>query len=368
MIPELSARDTWDAADAARMTEAMALHQQQQIERGEIDSIAARANRKAEDALAIGHGPRPTRRDHAQRPPENDAFLIEGMIRPGTTVMLAGPPGAAKSWLREQIAISAAAGVVELLGHYHIGQPLRVLVVDEDNGEAEEWRREDALLGYLSLQRADLSSLYSISLSGQTLDGEAGQQWLRALILELGLDLLILDPISELHGGKELREDPAFAALRRFLKRLKVDYPNMATLLVHHTRKPAANDRGAPRTLEDVRGQWGQTPDVVALLSPLGEHRARWELHKRVPSSVLILEQVEGGGLACVADETTAAKRKSSSEDRVLGAIDAGATSADDIIAGTGIARSTVFDVIKRLRRAAILTPKGPLARVEVSG
>ena len=40
-------------------------------------------------------------------PADPDAFLVSNLIRPGSTVMLAGPPGAAKSW-----AVSPARPIV----------------------------------------------------------------------------------------------------------------------------------------------------------------------------------------------------------------------------------------------------------------
>jgi hypothetical protein len=107
----------------------------------------------------------------------------------------------------------------------------------------------------------------------------------------------------------------------------------------------------------------GQTPDVVVLITPLGERRLRWEVHKRVPYSALILEQLDSGAVVKVADETTAARRQASTDDRVLAAIDAGAESAEQVHLGTGIPERTVWAAVKRLRHAQILTPKGSLER-----
>jgi hypothetical protein len=199
--------------------------------------------------------------------------------------------------------------------------------------------------------------LTRISLAGVQLDQEKWQRWLVALIEELDLDVLILDPISEMHGGEELRRDPQFKQLLAFLKRLKVEHPMLAVLPVHHVRKSPAGERSGPRALRDVRGQWGQTPDVVAILSPLGEQRVRWELHKRVPRSSLILEQRDGI-FACVAEE---GQRKATSDDRVLGAVEAGARSMEEVVLATEIPERTAWNAVKRLRRAGLLKPRGEL-------
>jgi hypothetical protein len=335
---------------------------------GEDHLLALRAERlfrKITDITSMGLGPQPASLAEISAPPDPDAYLVEGFIRPGTTVMLTGPPSAAKSWASRQLAISAGCGQKTFLERYALPRRLSVLVVDEDNGEREEYRREDLLLSAMGLKRADATQVHRISLAGVMLDQPMWQAWLRAQIEALRLDLLVLDPISEMHGGKELREDPPFRALLGFLKRLKVDFPALATLLVHHTRKPSSADRAATRSVDDVRGQWGQTPDVVALMWPLGEQRMSWELYKRVPHSKLILEQKESGALHTVVDETSARSKQVSTDDRVLGAIESGAQAWDEVMHGTGLSKASIFRAVKRLRMARLITQHEPYAVVD---
>ena len=358
----MSTIERWDDEDAARRDPAIGLNREHAAEAYEFETHADRVRRQADDALGIGYGPRPIIAAQASPPAESDVWLARNLIRPGHLVMLTGPPSVAKSWARTQLACSTAAGLSTFLDHYELPARLRVLVIDEDNGADEEWRREAAMIGHLEIVRGDLDVVFRVSLAGVQLDQERWQLWLRALIVELELDVVILDPISEMHGGKELREDPSFAALRRYLKQLKVDFPGLAVMLVHHTRKLPSADRHQERTLEDVRGQWGQTPDVIIVMSPLGDRRVRWETHKRVPRSVLILEQLPDGPFRVVADEQA---RKPSTDDRLLTAIDAGAESIDEVQVATGLPRSTLFRAQQRLRRAGILAPRGALRRAE---
>lgn len=321
--------------------------------------------RKMTDIEVMGHGPQPVPLDLITAPEHPDAFLVEGFIRPGTTVMLAGPPGAAKSWASRQLALTAGAGLSSFLGRYELPRRLRVLVIDEDNGPDEEWRRDEVLLAHLGLRRGDLNTVHRISLAGIQLDQERWQAWLRGVIEQLQLDVVILDPISEMHGGKELREDPEFRSLLRFLKVLKVDFPQLATVIVHHTRKPSSGDRSKDLSLDDVRGQWGQTPDVVAIMWPLGERRSSWELHKRVPHSKLILEQAETGGLVMVADDSTSRDRRMGADDQVLAAIEDGLHTADDIRIGTGLSKSGTYKALERLGAAGLITKRAPYQLVD---
>lgn len=316
------------------------------------------------DYEGLRHGPPAWPLNEIGAPADPEAFLVGNLIRPGTTIMLAGPPGAAKSWAARQLAIAAGGGVPWFLDRYPIDRPLSCLVVDEDNGPDEEWRREESLFAHLELQRDALPNVHRVSLEGVKLDEERWQRWLRGQIRLHELDLVVLDPISEFHGGKELREDPAFASMLAFLKRLKVDFPKLATIVVHHTRKLDAKDRQAHRGLEDVRGQWGQTPDVVVVMSPLGDRRAKWEVHKRVPYSSLILEQVaEGqpgqGGLHVVADETVMQTKAMANDGAVIDAIRGGFETFPDIQQAIGMPKSTLSGVLNRLVRAGVVTKSG---------
>lgn len=322
------------------------------------------------DYEGLRAGPIPLALPSIPAPVDPDSYLVGNLVRPGTTVMLAGPPGAAKSWASRQLALSAGAGLDIFLDRYEVGRPLNVLVVDEDNGPDEEWRRDASLLDHLSLTRDTLDRVYRVSLAGVQLDRPEWQRWLRGQIRLRELDLVILDPISEMHGGKELREDPAFRSMLAFLKRLKVDFPRTAVVIVHHTRKPAASERQSHRGLEDVRGQWGQTPDVIVVMSPLGERRTKWEVHKRVPFSSLILEQVaEGqhgeGGLHMVADAEIMRDQRAETDDKVLGAIDAGAANVQEIVLGTGLSNSGVYKAVARLSHAGLISRRPPFTRLQ---
>lgn len=333
----------------------------------ETQAIYERALRRLADIETIGTGPQPRPMAQQTEPPDVDAWLVEGFIRPGTTVMITGLPGAAKSWLVRQLAIAAGAGRSMFLDHYPITRPMRVLVLDEDNGEREEWRREERLLAYLEAKRSDVANVWRLSLAGVELDKEHWQRWLRGLILGLELDLVILDPISEMHGGKELRDDDGFRSLLRFLKQLKVDFPQLATILVHHNRKRSGQEKGAESSIEDVRGQWGQTPDVVAIMRSLADRRIRWDLMKRVPHSSLILQQADGGGLEYVADPTANVTAAQRSDGKVLAAIDAGARTAEEIQLGTGLSKSGTHKVLTRLHGAGLITKRAPYERVRDS-
>jgi AAA domain len=306
--------------------------------------------------------PRPIAVSEMTRPDTADSWLIDGFIRPAKLAVLGATEGVGKSWLVRELAMLAAAGVGSVLGRYAVVEAVRVLVIDEDNGEDEEWRRDEALFAHLGLRRAQLGDLFRVSFAGVLLDDPEWQRQLTGWIDDLKIRLLILDPVSMMYRAKELREEllPVITFLRSLLRR----FPGLSILAVHHLRKPPAGQPQAERLLTDLRGaMWGQVADAVALLWPIEGGRVRLQMHKRVPRSDHILEQTAAGPFVWVADGTSRARRVTT-DDRVLASIDAGATNVDEIIIATDIPKRTVWNAVKRLRMSGIIEPQGALHRV----
>jgi len=137
-------------------------------------------------------------------------------------------------------------------------------------------------------------------------------------------------------------------------------------LLLVDDDEPEVFDRREQRRSgadDDVRGAvWGQAADVIALVSPLGDRRVRWELHKRVRPSALILEQTSNGPFVCIADGDTK-EQEASKDQRVMDAIDGGCERIDAVTAVTGLPKRTAWNAIRRLRQAGILEPRGDFRR-----
>jgi hypothetical protein len=311
--------------------------------------------------------PKPTCVADMLVPSAVDEYVIDGFLRPNVLGMLVAAYGAGKSQIRKSIEIVAATACAPLFGRYVVPEPVAVLTIDEDNGDAEEYRRDDAYLAYYGLERTALRGAYRLSWAALRLETDDGQEWLATMVDHVYAAvgrrrmLLILDPISHMYAVKELREDllPVYQFLREILR----DRPWLTILLVHHLRK-AAQGAGWERTLDDVRGgAWGPWLDVIALLSPMGDRRAQLTMHKRVPPSSLILQQTDAGPFEYVADVL---ERKPSTDDRVMAAIDSGADTVDLLTLALGLAERTIWNAIRRLRKTGLLADGVPLRRPEM--
>ena len=299
--------------------------------------------------------------DLTEPPAGADDWLFQEFMRPGTLNALVASQGVGKSFLRDEIAMRAVTGAGDLFGVYPTCRQANVLIIDEDMGHIEEWNREEAMLRHLDLRRSDLQGYYRVSFGGVRLDDPNWCHWLDQIIGRLKIGLLILDPISELYAVKELREE--LLPIKNRLRDLIRHHPDLTVLLVHHLKKAGPNAKQSDRNLDDVRGAvWGQAADVIALVSPLGDRRVRWELHKRVRPSALILEQTSNGPFVCIADGDTK-EQEASKDQRVMDAIDGGCERIDAVTAVTGLPKRTAWNAIRRLRQAGILEPRGDFRR-----
>ena len=84
-----------------------------------------------------------------------DNWLVEGCLRPGRLMVIAGQEGVGKSHARAELGIRIATGHGELFDHYVIPAKARVLLVEVENGDEEETRREEEIVERFGLRRSD---------------------------------------------------------------------------------------------------------------------------------------------------------------------------------------------------------------------
>jgi hypothetical protein len=289
-------------------------------------------------------------------PTNVDTYLVDGVLRPSSLLVVGAAESTGKSQALRELAIRAATGTGSLFGHYAIGRPLRVMVLDEENGESEEWRREAAILSTLELDRAALRDLFRVSFAGMVLTDPQSQGWLDSQVDRIRPDLLVLDTGTSMIGdewGGEMK------AAMRYIRSLIVRYECSVAVLVHlvkPSRDRRPNDPAHGSSMSHVMGQWTRVADAVALVADLGEGRLRWEMRKKVPPSTLIL--VKRAGIFDVVSIGEA--RKPSTDDRVLRAIAAGGGSPDELALGLGLSSRSVSSAIARLRKDGLIGPNHP--------
>ena len=212
-------------------------------------------------------------------PTDVDAWNIEGVNRPASLLVIGGGEGTGKSQAFRELAIRGATGTGPLFGHYAIPHRLRVMVLDEENGEAEEYRRETAILATLGLGRADLADYFRVSFAGMVLTDPTSQKWLDGQVERVRPGLLAFDTGTSMIGdewGGELK------AAWRDIRSLIVRYGWLRggpgaygqAVTVPPTERSGARLRDGPR-----HGPVDPA-DSVALVADLGADRLRWEMRR----------------------------------------------------------------------------------------
>ena len=324
--------------------------------------------------LAARPGPRP-RSEVDPAAALVDAWLIDGVLRPGRLLVVAGPEGLGKSRVRTELGIRMATGHGALFNHYRIPAPGRVLSFDVENGEEEETRREEETLARLGLDRSALAEYWGVSLEGLSLTDALDQAYIRRSLDRAAPAVAMFDTGSSMIGdewGAELK------AAIRFLRGLARQYGCSIVVFVHLV-KPAkaasgAKARGKPEpasqhgtALADVMGQWTRQADTVALMADAGAQRVLWTVRKRAPHSQLVLH-AEGGTfdvLQIVAGDDLGV----GTMERIHGCIATGYADAAAIATYMEINERTVWRHVAKLREAGRVAPGTPLqVSMPVSG
>ena len=175
--------------------------------------------------------------------PENDSFrtytfeelkelelpkptpIIENLIHPGETILIAGRPKVGKTRLVQQMALSMAEGV-PFLGN-RVPRPLRILMVDLED---RPWAIRDRLIR-MSGDRVTngLFIACAESLSSDHLNSSPeGLSRLRATILKYEIEVLIIDPWRLWLGKDENNAEEVVRGLKASLASLRDVRPELA--------------------------------------------------------------------------------------------------------------------------------------------
>lgn len=179
------------------------------------------------------------------------AWQIDGLIARGGTAVAAGEPKAAiKTWLAIEGAVAIATGT-RMAGEFFAKRGRAVIFFAEDERQSVRNRVRALLAGagrtlqpgqlYLESRGAFLDVLKDEDLA-----------WIVASCRRLGpIDLLVLDPLRDVHSGEEDKSD----SMRDVMRRLRVlgQLLSCTVLVTHHVPK-ANKDTAKRRVGQNLRG------------------------------------------------------------------------------------------------------------------
>lgn len=180
-----------------------------------------------------------------------DDWIIEGILAPGTINGVLGHPGAGKSMLMLDLAV-ALAFKDTWMEHYPIKRNCNVLIYSKEGGlrllnrRAQQRPREEATTGkqVFCWKGDQIGDDGVLTLSHNKIEE------IIDTIQELGVEVVIFDPMVEFHGGDE-NDQQEMAEIVAILRAI-VDYTQACVIITHHPRK--GNGDSKPGSLDNWRG------------------------------------------------------------------------------------------------------------------
>ncbi|MCW5878102.1 MAG: AAA family ATPase [Anaerolineales bacterium] len=176
--------------------------------------------------------------------PAQDWCVQDVFTRPSLN-LLVGAPGAKKTWLALDLAVSVACGqdwlghstassAVGAHGRAPVQSPTPVLILDQEGGLQRTWDRLGRTLrGH---QAASETSVFFVPPAGYNFADRAEVDAISARARSLNVGLIIIDALANVMPGVDennvLSMQPVIANLSRLARET-----NAAVLLIHHTNK-----------------------------------------------------------------------------------------------------------------------------------
>lgn len=173
-------------------------------------------------------------------PPVQDWCVQDVFTRPSLN-LLVGAPGAKKTWLALDLAVSVASGQ-DWLGHSttHIpvgakhASPMPVLILDQEGGLQRTWDRLGRTIrGH---QAAPETPVFFIPPAGYNFANRAEVDAITARARSLNVGLIIIDALVNVMPGVDENNVLSMQPIITNLSRLARE-ANAAVLLIHHTNK-----------------------------------------------------------------------------------------------------------------------------------
>lgn len=202
-------------------------------------------------------------------------WVARGYMMRGAVSVLSGPGSAGKSSLMVGWAIASALGV--RWHRFFPANPLKVMLYNTEDDRDEQRRRMSATLRQFDRLPRDLAgkvvrvgpSSTGTLLRRDPFTGKlrptAAMDELEALVEQHKPDVLVLDPLVELHDAEENDNTAVRMVMARF-RSMAIKH-NMAVVLIHHSRKGVAGAYGDPDTLRGASAIVGAARIVLTVMT-----------------------------------------------------------------------------------------------------
>lgn len=205
-------------------------------------------------------------------PPES--WLVRDLLRKRGTVMIDGDPKAGKSWAALDVAIALATGT-PALGKFETVQQCRVAYFFAEDQARDVRNHTRALLASRNIDGEALRGWLFAQPRGRFLDITKDEDLalIVASVRKLGgVEVLVLDPLRDVHSAEEDASDDMSEVMRR--KRLLGELLGCLLVVTHHTTKAETEDPA-----KAIRGSGaihGALDGMIHLRKPTGDRKAEF--------------------------------------------------------------------------------------------
>jgi len=209
-----------------------------------------------------------------------ERWLVEQLWCAHAVGVIGGAPKCAKTWLGLDMALSVATGT-PCLGRYAVPEPGPVLVYLAEDALRAVRERIEGMARHRGLD-LDGVEIHVITAPVLRLDQDRDRTRLWETVRRLRPRLLVLDPLVRLHGIDENHAGDV-AELLGYLRSLQRQL-GLSVLLVHHTRKNAADGVAAGQGLRGS-GDIHAFGDSNLYLQRTKEHLILSSEHRAAPAA-----------------------------------------------------------------------------------
>jgi hypothetical protein len=209
-----------------------------------------------------------------------ERWLVEQLWCASAVGVIGGAPKCAKTWLGLDMALSVATGT-PCLGRYAVPEPGPVLIYLAEDALRTVRERIEGMARHRGLD-LDGVEIHVITVPVLRLDHDRDRTRLWETVRRLRPRLLVLDPLVRLHGIDENHAGDV-AELLGYLRSLQRQL-GLSVLLVHHTRKNAADGVAAGQGLRGS-GDIHAFGDSNLYLRRTEEHLILSSEHRAAPAS-----------------------------------------------------------------------------------
>jgi hypothetical protein len=182
-------------------------------------------------------------------------WLVQNLITRGGTAVVSGEPKTSKTWVLTEIALAVAAGE-PVFGKYQTGTPRCVAYFFAEDLARQVRARLRSLAAGHGRKPEEMAANLFVQPRGRFLDVTKDEDM--ALIvascrkLPRPVELLILEPLRDLHSGEEDKSD----AMRDVMRRLRVlgELLQCTVAVAHHSNKSAGDPGKTKRGGQKMRG------------------------------------------------------------------------------------------------------------------